>query len=136
MIAKKFFFLKFNFIFSRKDFEKFSLLRELQIFPWPIAPSNFSPLCPMPRAYHQLQSKHFTKLLVNFAKCKCPLHVTSTNFHYSGYIYYNFSSVLEFPRWWDLESKIFGQNQHTRGKMLSAVLCECQFVNKVLKELN
>ena len=33
----------------------------------------------MPQAYHQLQSKHFTKLLVNFAKCKCPLHFTSTN---------------------------------------------------------
>ena len=47
MIAKKLFFLKFFFIFSiwdRKNFEKFSLLRELQISPWPIAPSNFSPL--------------------------------------------------------------------------------------------
>ena len=36
-------------------------------------------LPPMARAYHQLQSKDFTKLLVNFAKCKCPLHFTSTN---------------------------------------------------------
>ena len=30
-----------------KNFEKFSLLRELQISPRPIAPSNFSPLCLM-----------------------------------------------------------------------------------------
>ena len=31
-------------IWDRKDFENFSLLRELQISPRPIAPSNFSPL--------------------------------------------------------------------------------------------
>ena len=46
MIAKKLYFLIY-FIFSnmdRKDFESFSLLRELQISPWPYSPSNFSPL--------------------------------------------------------------------------------------------
>ena len=37
---------------------------------------------PTPRAYDLLLTKqtfHNSKLLVNFAKCKCPLHFTSTN---------------------------------------------------------
>ena len=76
---------------------------------------------------------------MNFAKCKCPLHFTTEK--HSGYIYCNFSSVVEYPRWWVLKSKIFGQNKHTQSKMFSAVFCEynecqCQLVNRGLKKLN
>ena len=85
MIAKKLFFLKFYFIFSnmgQEGFWKFSLLRELQISVWPIAPSNFSPLCLMAIIYCIITAKS-TKppRLITFF-CFCIFHCIKSNIRY------------------------------------------------------
>ena len=72
----------FNLIFNLYDLEvdwighrELKFLRELQISPWPIAPSNFSPLCLI------IQKDH------SCFDCKVEAVRTALNFSYSKIIW-------------------------------------------------
>ena len=85
----KLFFLKFYLFFpiwDRKDFEKFSLLSELQILSWPIAPSNFSPLC-LKAEWYQLMQIQLTKLLPRLRFFVANASITNLQLRYVSMTY-------------------------------------------------